>query len=308
MSLYRIDDFPPERLRAGQQQRRQAGQGLFFDGRDLERDLKGVDVYSAEGRNMGSVVDLLVDDTGHPQYLVVRRSRSGKQVLVPTSQCTDVPNENRIHARTLNRNEFGTLPEYDDSQPLEAGQAREMYQMMPLEQSLPVEATLAGGAVTAVVSEQAVTEPIPEAAVQPQSSGERPIQLYEERLVTQKQRVKTGEIKISKRTVTESVEAAVPITREKVIIEIESIYGGETRVDFGDAQVDEDGAMRMGIYEEQAEVCRRIVPYQNVSVRKEIVQDVVRAQETLRREELDVQTEGAPYVEINSEIDSSVEP
>lgn len=298
MSLYKIDDFPPENLRAGQQQRRQAGQGVFFGGRDLERDLKGTDVYSAEGRNMGSVVDLLVDETGQPQYLVVRKSGSSKQILVPTSRCTDVPHENRIEARTLNRDEFRALPEYDDSQPLEPGQAREIYQMTPLEQSLPVEAAVVGR-IPAGVSEQAVVEPIPEAR--------RPIQLYEERLITQKQRVKTGEIKISKRTVTESVDAAIPVTKEKVIIEIESIYGGETRVDIGDAQVDEDGAVRMGIYEEQAEVCRRIVPYQNVSVRKEIVQDVATTQETLRREELDVQTEGAPYVEINSEIDPSSE-
>lgn len=295
----------------GQQQRRQAGQGVFFDGRDLERDIKGADVYSAEGRNMGSVADLLVDDTGNPQYLVVKRVGSGKQVLVPTSRCTDVPNENRIHARTLNRDEFRALPEYDDSQPLEAGQAREMYQMTSLEQSLPVEMGSLTGRPVAAVSEKVVTEPLPQETVQqidqPLSSGERPIQLYEERLVTQKQRVKTGEIKISKRTVTESVDAAVPVTKEKVIIEIESIYGGETKVDFGDAQVDEAGVVRMGIYEEQAEVCRQIVPYQNVSVRKEIVQDVVRAQEMLRREELDIQTDGTPYVEINSEIESEVD-
>ena len=302
MSLYKIGDFPSERLRAGQQQRRQASRGVFFDGRDLERDLKGSAVYSAEGRNMGSVVDVLVDETGQPQYLVMKKSSSGKQVLVPTSRCTDVPGENRIDARMLNRDEFGTLSEYDDSQPLEPGQAREMYRMTPLEDSLPVEATNVAGravAVNEVVAER------PAVANQPvRDRQDMPIQLYEERLVTQKQRVKTGEIRISKQTVTESVDTAVPVTKEKVIIEIESVYGGETRVDFGDAQVGEDGAVRMGIYEEQAEVCRRIVPYQNVTVRKEIVQDVATTQEIIRREELDIQTDGTPYVEVNSNLDN----
>ena len=303
MSLYKIGDFPSERLRAGQQQRRQAGQGVFFDGRDLERDLKGSAVYSAEGRNMGSVVDVLVDETGQPQYLVVKRSSSSKQVLVPASRCTDVPGNNRIDARTINRDEFGQLPEYDDSQPLEPGQAREIYRMTPLEESLPVEATNIAGRAVAVVDEVVVEQPA--VANQPvRDRQDMPIQLYEERLVTQKQRVKTGEIKISKRTVTESVDSAVPVTKEKVIIEIESVYGGETRVDFGDAQVGEDGAVRMGIYEEQAEVCRRIVPYQNVTVRKEIVQDVATAQETIRREELDIQTDGTPYVEVKSDLDN----
>lgn len=299
MSLYRINDFPAERLQKGQQQRRQAGRGVFFDGRDLERDLNGASVYSAEGHNMGSVEDLLVDDAGQPQYLVVIKSGSKKKVLVPVNRCTDVPTENRIHARTLNREEFRALPTYDDSQPLEAGQARQMYQMMPLEQTLPVEAagiSTANTVVTTEAREQIETQP----PLQVQDEAERPIQLYEERLVTQKQRVKTGEVTISRRTVTETTDAAVPVTKEKVIIEIESIYGGETRVDFGDAQVGEDGTVRMGIYEEQAEVCRRIVPYQNVSVRKEVVQDVARTQETLRREELDLRSDGAPYVEVNS--------
>ena len=123
---------------------------------------------------------------------------------------------------------------------------------------------------------------------------EQPIQLYEERLTTQKQRIKTGEVKISKQTITETSDTNIPITREKVIIEIESIYSGQTRVDFGDAEVAADGTVRMGIYEEQAEVCRRIVPYQNVSVRKEAVQDIVSTQQVVRREELDVRTEGSP--------------
>ena len=123
---------------------------------------------------------------------------------------------------------------------------------------------------------------------------EQPIQLYEERLTTQKQRIKTGEVKISKQTITETSDTNIPITREKVIIEIESIYSGQTRVDFGDAEVAADGTVRMGIYEEQAEVCRRIVPYQNVSVRKEAVQDIVSTQQVIRREELDVRTEGSP--------------
>lgn len=129
-----------------------------------------------------------------------------------------------------------------------------------------------------------------------------PIELYEERLVTQTQRIKTGEVKISKRIVTQTASADIPVTKEKIVIEIESIYTGETRIDIGEAQTAEDGSIRMDIYEEQALSCRRIVPYQNVSVRKEVVTDVVTTQETLRREELDVVTEraaasGDPLVE-----------
>ena len=123
------------------------------------------------------------------------------------------------------------------------------------------------------------------------------IELYEEQLVTQTRRVKTGEVKITKRIVTDNATADIPITREKIIIEIESVYGGDTRIDIGEAETAEDGSIRMGIYEEQALSCRKITPYQNVSVRKETVSDTVRAQETLRREEIILTTEGNPSVE-----------
>lgn len=269
----------------------------YFKGRDL----KGLDVYSAENHKVGSVDELLVDEQDQLQYLVVK-SGGHKRVLVPVDRCTDLPNENRIYTRTLNREEFGHLSKYDDSQYV-VGRGLEIYQMTPLEQSVPVE-------MTVPVEERGLaTEPMAAREFEPAVAREdvvqdvaekkdRPIQLYEERITTQRQRVKTGEVKISKRTVTETNGTAIPITKEKVIIEIESIYGGETRVDFGDAEVAEDGTVRMGIYEDQAEVCRRVVPYQNVTVRKETMQDVVRTQETIRREELDVSSQGAPVADL----------
>ncbi len=289
MNLYRISDRHPNYKET------------YFKGRDL----KGLTVYSAENHNVGSVDDFLIDDKDQLQYIVVK-SHGQRKTLLPIGQCTDMPSEKRIYMPTLNREEFKTLPRYDDSQAGEAGQVLRMYQTNPVERSLPVEMTrpVSGEVIAtqAATQKAAVQEPVIREPVikEPETTAniDRPIQLFEERLTTRKQRVKTGEIKISKRTVTEQQNTSTPITREKVIIEIESIYGGETRVDFGDAEVAEDGTTRMGIYEEQTEVCRQVVPYQNITVRKETVQDVVKTQETLRREELEVTSEGAPVEDL----------
>jgi len=285
MNLYRIGD------------RHVNYKETYFKGRDL----KGLEVYSAENHNVGSVDDFLIDDNDQLQYVVVKSS-SQRKTLLPIGRCTDVPNENRIYTPTLNREEFKLLPRYDDSQydnsqVGETNQTLRMYQTNPVERSLPVEATIPVEARKTIAVQAAAAQAVPP---QPQEveGKDRPIQLYEERLTARKQRVKTGEIKISKRTVTERQSTSTPITREKVIIEIESVYGGETRVDFSDAEVAEDGTMRMGIYEEQTEVCRRVVPYQNVNIRKEVVQDVVETQETIRREELDVTSDGAPVTDL----------
>ena len=191
----------------------------------------------------------------------------------------------------------------EDSVPVESSvprmeettSTRETIESEPVRQTLPVEPAVVE---TSPVAPPPVETPVTsEAAVEDLNDLNSPIQLYEERLVTQTQRVKTGEVKISKRIVTGTSSANIPVTKEKIIIEIESIYGGETRLDIGDAETAEDGSIRMDIYEEQALSCREIVPYQNVSVRKEIVADTVTAQETLRREEIEVTTEGSPLVE-----------
>ncbi|MGB7083965.1 MAG: DUF2382 domain-containing protein [Phormidesmis sp.] len=271
---------------------------LYFDGNDL----KGLAVYSAESHNVGTVYDLLVDDTDRLQYLAVQL-KSQEKVLIPISRCVNVPGQDRIYVRTLNREEIKALSRYDErlnhqhsTETLSGGsekqESQQPYQMMPLEQSIAVESTVPVEASTpqAVYSESYQS-------INAVPSRQRPIQLYEDRLITRKQRVKTGEVKISKHTVKETTDSAVPVTKEKIIIEIESVYGGETRIDFGDAQVAEDGSVRMDIYEDQVETCRQVVPYQNVSIRKETVQDTVRMQETLRREELTVNEEGTAYVD-----------
>jgi len=289
MTLYRISDRYPNYP------------DVYFNGNEV----KGMTVRSAEDAKVGTVKDILIDGENRVQFLVVDMGRS--QVLLPTSRCTSNFEQNVVYVRSLNREEFRNLQPYSETGEIYNQPEYALEQSLAVEQSAPVEgiAFMAEVPKTAV-EEPVITEPIAEAApvVNAAPTGERPVQLYEERLVTQKQRIKTGEVKISKQVITETTDTDVPITREKVIIEIESIYSGQTRVDFGDAEVSEDGTVRMGIYEEQAEVCRRVVPYQNVSVRKEVVQDVVRIQQTVRHEELDVKTQGNPeidWVEPNSD-------
>ena len=135
------------------------------------------------------------------------------------------------------------------------------------------------------------------ASVTNAQNGIEHIQLFEERLTTHKRRIKTGEVRISKQIVTSSESASVPVKKEKIIIEIESVYNADTRLDIGQAKVAEDGSMSMDIYEEQVSVCREVVPYQSVSVKKQVVNDVVEAEGVLRREELIIEREGNPVIE-----------
>jgi uncharacterized protein (TIGR02271 family) len=55
----------------------------------------------------------------------------------------------------------------------------------------------------------------------------------------------------------------------------------------------------MDIYEETPDIRKEAVLREEVSIRKEVEQDTVNAEETVRREELDLDTQGRPVRDTN---------
>ena len=121
------------------------------------------------------------------------------------------------------------------------------------------------------------------------------LRLYEERLVADKIRQKTGSVTVSKRIETDVETAEVPIEKEKIIIEIESVKGS-TRVNMPDGSFQEGTENRLDIYEEQADIRKEPVVHQEITIRKETETDVVVARENLRREEIEIHRQGEPPV------------
>ena len=117
------------------------------------------------------------------------------------------------------------------------------------------------------------------------------IRLYEERLMVNKQREKAGEVSVGKRVETETAEVAVPIEKERIVVERKDAVDGTVvnpgTVDFGGGEV-----ARMEVYEESADIEKQAFVREEVSIRKEVERDTVDAKETVRREELEVETEG----------------
>jgi uncharacterized protein (TIGR02271 family) len=118
------------------------------------------------------------------------------------------------------------------------------------------------------------------------------LKLYQERLIANKQRIKTGEVAIGKHVETETERVSMPIEKERVIIERTTpAEAGRPvapgTVDFGTTEV-----ARMEIYEETADIHKEAVLREEVNIRKVVEQDTVTAEETIRREELDIDTEG----------------
>ncbi|RMF21793.1 MAG: DUF2382 domain-containing protein [Cyanobacteria bacterium J083] len=118
-------------------------------------------------------------------------------------------------------------------------------------------------------------------------ADEEKIRLYEERVMVNKQRKKVGEVTIGKRVETETVQVAVPVQKERLVIERSGAVDG-TVVDPSSVELKEGEVARLEVYEESAEIEKKPFVREEVNIRKEVEGDVVEAKETVRREELEV--------------------
>ena len=117
------------------------------------------------------------------------------------------------------------------------------------------------------------------------------IRLYEERLMVNKQKAKAGEVAIGKRVETETARVAVPVEKERLVIERTDVAAGTVATP-GTANFDSTEAARVELYEETADVKKQAFVREEVKVRKEVERDTVEARETVRREELEVDADG----------------
>jgi uncharacterized protein (TIGR02271 family) len=118
--------------------------------------------------------------------------------------------------------------------------------------------------------------------------GER-LELREEVLRAEKERVEAGEVRVRKDVVNEERAIDVPVTREEVVIERRPAAGG--RPASGDIAADGE-EIRIPVVEEEVRVEKTPVVKEEITVRKRQVQDVERVTDTVRREEARVDTSG----------------
>lgn len=123
------------------------------------------------------------------------------------------------------------------------------------------------------------------------------LRLYEERLITSKSRRKTGDIAVGKRVETETARVAVPVEKERVVIERRTPTDAGTVVTPGAADFHSGEVARMEVYEETANVAKQAVVREEVQIRKEVERETAEVTDTIRREELDVDVEGNPIID-----------
>ena len=126
--------------------------------------------------------------------------------------------------------------------------------------------------------------------------------LYQERLIANKTRTKTGEVAIGKHVETETARVSVGIDKERVVIERVTPADAGKAVAPGTADFRSGEVAHMEIYEETPDVRKEAFVREEVTVKKVVEHETVQAQDTIRREELDVDNQGRTIEEKTAKL------
>ncbi|MBZ8179682.1 DUF2382 domain-containing protein [Oscillatoria salina] len=321
MALHKIEDFNPR-------YREEAFDGEDFKGLNV--------YAGRTDEKIGTIDNVLVDEMGRFRYLVIDTGFwiFGKKVLLPVGRCHVDADAQKVYAVGLaTKDQAENLPPYDETINLDYNyeeRVRDIYRKPPVGRSSRVEMTPPVEGSGVVGSRAKVPQPeSPRIESEVHEYKEKPVtaereqvrddrdryrydlepelyqmseidhqkfKLYEERLVASKSRRQAGEVEIGKRVETDTARASVPVEKERVIIERNAPKKGKIPAKPGEADFHSGKVAEMEVYEEKAEIDKQAFVREEVDIHKEVDTEQVEATEKLRREELDIDTEGRSVV------------
>lgn len=258
MPLYKLEEFDPNYRET-------------FGGADI----KSLELYTEGGVLVGSIADALVDQEGRFRYLVVSTNLDGlnKQILLPIGLSHINYPAKRVYVDGLSKEQVEHLPEYHESLVVDENyeeRVRHVFRSQLGEYSSQQEADL----------------------YKLNDQYHQTFRLYEERLIANKQRVKTGEVALGKHIETETTRVTVPVKKERIVIERIPQTAADTILDPKEVKFQAGEVARIELYEETPEIRKQAFVREEVRVKKIIEQETVEAQDSIRREELDIDTAG----------------
>ncbi|MEA5506905.1 DUF2382 domain-containing protein [Halotia wernerae UHCC 0503] len=245
-------------------------------------DVKALDLYTEGEVKVGSVTDALVDQDGRFRYLVIDTSWDslGKKILLPIGLSRINYVAKRVYVDGLSKQQVELLPEYQDSMVVEDDYEEQVRKVFRSPTS------------NLIYNRDTYNYQQEPSLYNLNDQSHQTFRLYEERLIANKQRIKKGEVAVGKHIETETAHVTVPIQKERVVIERVLSTADEAVVAPSNLQFQEGEVARIEVYEETPEIRKEAFVREEVRVKKVIDKDTVEAQDTIRREELDIDTAG----------------
>lgn len=273
MPLYKLEEFDPNYRET-------------FGGDDV----KTLDLYTEGGVRVGSVADALVDQEGRFRYLVIDTSFDSvsKKILLPIGLSHINYPAQRVYVDGLSKEQVEYLPEYQET--------------INVDEDYEKEVRLVFRPESRDISEQqdiSLYEREPD-LYNLNEQYHQTLRLYEERLIANKHRVKTGEVKVGKHVETQIAQVTVPVRKERVLIERVLPTEVGTVVDPKALKFQEGEIARIELYEERPEIRKEAFVREEIRVKKVVDRHTVEAQDTIRREQLDIDTTGELHMDAAS--------
>lgn len=270
MPLYKLEEFDPNYRET-------------FSGDDV----KTLDLYTEGGVRVGSVADALVDQEGRFRYLVIETSFDSisKKILLPIGLSHINYPAQRVYVDGLSKEQVEHLPEYQES--------------VDIDEDYEKEVRLVFRPESRDTSEQqniSLYEREPD-LYKLNEQYHQTLRLYEERLIANKHRVKTGEVKVGKHVTTQIAQVTVPVKKERIVIERVPPTELGTVLDPKALKFQEGEITRIELYEETPEIRKEAFVREEIRVKKVVDRHTIEAQDTIRREELDIDTTGELYLD-----------
>jgi uncharacterized protein (TIGR02271 family) len=269
MSLQSIAEFNPD----------------YYQESSLSRDLISRPVFIAKTEEeIGNIEDILVDDSGHFRYLVIRAGEwlDERKFLLPVGVCRAYGENNSVSLMNINDKQFlQQIPPYQSDSQVDYNyeeNIRNIYrQFLTTDENS-----------TASYTQDSYSYDHEPELYQISTEETQTIKLYEERLIADKQRREVGEVSIGKRVETEVAEVEIPIQKEKVVVSRNRVAEEDIEVTPEEATFEEGTVAEVKVYEETADVEKKAFVREEVEIKKEVEKEVINASETLRKEELEI--------------------
>ncbi|PAX53827.1 DUF2382 domain-containing protein [Brunnivagina elsteri] len=245
-------------------------------------DIKSLDLYTEGEIKIGSVADVLVDHEGKFRYLAIDVSIDSidKTILLPIGLSRIDYNRDRVYVDGLNKQQVEHLPEYREDIIADYDYEEKVRQ--------------AYRSTSNDVNYDRNTYNYQQDAnlYDLDARENQTFKLYEERLIANKNRIKKGEVSVGKHIELETQTISVPVEKERVVIERIKPSPSNNIVDSKELKFQEGEVARIELYEETPNISKETFVREEIHIKKVIDEETVERQETIRREELDVDTQG----------------
>ena len=117
---------------------------------------------------------------------------------------------------------------------------------------------------------------------------EKTIQLREEQLNIDKERVQAGEVVVNKEVHEDQKTINVPVEHEEVTVEHRSVSGRDADMNAG--TIDDGETIRIPVVEEKLEVSKKPIVTDEIVIKKHAVQETEQVKDTLKKEDVQLES------------------